>query len=341
MLSRSFELAEGLIEISHQRKWLETSIAVIRFSQCVVQGLWINNHSLEQLPHFTDNEVKLITKGPKPQAKTLSEYLRVPDSDKKGLSGFTEEQKSDVLKACSLIPHISVATKLFVEEDDAQEEEEPAEEAPPSPQKELSDKDRKKRQKWLEAVQAVPQPKGEDIYENDLVTLRVTVTRENVTRTAPPVHAPLFPKTIHENWWVVLTDHLPDGGNSQNVNIHAFEKISDQNRTFTHELRFMAPNKPGVYRLDLQVLSDCYLGLDEAKVVEFEVKAAEGLPEYHVHPEDEDLDLEPTLFDIGMPAAQEDSSDEEEEEEEEEEKPVVPTSKGRVVVLDDNDEEED
>ena len=52
MLSQSFDLVEGLIEISYQRKWLETCIATIRFNQCLVQALWTSSHSLEQLPHF-------------------------------------------------------------------------------------------------------------------------------------------------------------------------------------------------------------------------------------------------------------------------------------------------
>jgi len=39
MLSHSFDLVEGIIEISHQRKWLDTCIATIRFSQCLVPCL--------------------------------------------------------------------------------------------------------------------------------------------------------------------------------------------------------------------------------------------------------------------------------------------------------------
>lgn len=118
MLSRSFDLVEGLIEIAYQRKWLETCISTIRFSQCLVQALWTNSHSLEQLPHFGEQEIKAVTKGPKPQAKTLGDYLKVPDADKKGLSQLSDEQKEDVLAACRLITLLSVKTELFVEEEE-------------------------------------------------------------------------------------------------------------------------------------------------------------------------------------------------------------------------------
>lgn len=38
MLARTPELIDGIIEISHQRKWLETSISALKFSQCLIQG---------------------------------------------------------------------------------------------------------------------------------------------------------------------------------------------------------------------------------------------------------------------------------------------------------------
>ena len=65
-----------------------------------------------------NQEIKAVTKGAKPQAKTLREYLKVADSDKKGFSSLSDEQKADVLGACKLITNLSVQTELFVEEED-------------------------------------------------------------------------------------------------------------------------------------------------------------------------------------------------------------------------------
>ena len=120
MLSRMPELLEGLIEICYQRKWIETAIAGIKFSQHMVQALWTSSHSLEQLPHIGEAQVKAITaKGSSSkvaQAKTLGEYLAVPDEEKKGLAGLSEEDRKDVLEACKLIPNMKVELDLFVEE---------------------------------------------------------------------------------------------------------------------------------------------------------------------------------------------------------------------------------
>lgn len=64
----------------------------------------------------------------------------------------------------------------------------------------------------------------------------------------------------------------------------------------------MAPNKPGTVKLDVFVKSDSYIGLDQKKAVEFEVISADTLPQYEPHPDDLELDNEPTLFEQVMQA---------------------------------------
>ena len=168
------------------------------------------------------------------------------------------------------------------------------------------------------------------IFEQDLVTLRLTMTRENVTEgtkkkkaIAPPVHAPLFPKTIRESWWLILTDKVDREsvrkGASEEVTIHAIEKISDQSRVVSHELRFMAPQRAGDYEMELHVYSDCYMGLDQTIPINFSVSPAGDLPEYEPHAEDVELDNEPSLFEQVMAANVDDSSDDEDDEDDKKE----------------------
>jgi translocation protein SEC63 len=65
----------------------------------------------------------------------------------------------------------------------------------------------------------------------------------------------------------------------------------------------------------LYVCSDSYVGLDERFVISYDVKSAGELPEYVPHPEDVELENEPTLFEQVMAANQDeaDSSDDEAE----------------------------
>ena len=341
-LARAPDLVEAIVEISHQRKWLELSVAALKFAQCIVQGLWTNSHSLEQLPYITDAEVKLI----KPFAKTLGEYLRIPDNDKKGLAGLSEEKRAEVLRVCSLIPNLKVETKLFVEE--------PEEDFLADAGDDATSSNARKAPVDEEQLAKAAAVTGDQIYEQDLVTLRITLTRENLLlgATAGPVYAPLFPKTVRENWWVVLTDRpSEDPKRNANLNIYAFEKVSDQARTVTHEVRFMAPQRAGSYEMQLQIFSDCYQGLDHVIPVPFDVLPASQLPVYKAHPEDLELDNEPTLFEQVMAANQDESSDEEDEEEEEEEddkknnkagaKKITQGKQSSVVVEDVSDSEEE
>jgi Sec63 Brl domain len=118
MLLKAPELIEGMIEICNQRKWLSTTLATIKFAQCVVQGLWYTNHPLMQVPHFTEEMAQAVAKDSTEPSKTLIEYLRLPDKEKTGLSKLTDAQKKDVYEACRIIPCLKIVTTLFVEEEE-------------------------------------------------------------------------------------------------------------------------------------------------------------------------------------------------------------------------------
>lgn len=286
MLVQAPDLTEGMIEIAYQRKWLETTFSAIKFAQCIVQGLWYSDHPLMQLPHISQRDVNLISKEATNQDMCLWEYIRLPDCDKKGLELLSFEQRGDVLKACQILPCMKVDTKLFVEEPEHLEDQ-------------------------------IIDENADKIFEQDLVTLRVVMTRQNTLehQDVPPVYAPHFPKTLREAWWLILADKLKIVNKKSNTEagIHCVEKVSETSSQIVHELRFMAPPRAGVYEMDLHVYSDCYMGLDQTIGIAFTVHPAVDLPEYIPHPEDVELDNEPTLFEQVMAANIDDSSDDEDE----------------------------
>jgi translocation protein SEC63 len=342
MLVKSPELLDGLIEIAQHRKWFDTSVAAIKFSQCLVQGLWSSADPFLQLPFLSEEDLKKIRgtavtasggKGSSSSSsssssaaavpvKSFAQFLRLSDSEKKSRiesSISKEEEKKEFLSVCSLFPRLKIETKLFVEEEEEEEEED-------EPNNHNHDHDH--HQNNNTAV------KGDQIFEQDLVTLRIILTRENLPDTknsvAAPVYAPFFPATLYENWWVVVADkshkghnHGPPGkggaGADHGPVIHAFEKISDQKRVVKHDVKFYAPGKEGKYEIDLELYSDSYLGLDEVITIPFEVHPASSLPVYQPHPEDLELDNEPTVFEQLMANNQDESSEEEDDDEDEDE----------------------
>ncbi|CAM9406611.1 unnamed protein product [Chrysoparadoxa australica] len=262
MLTKTTDLVEAMIDLTCSRRWLRTTQAVIEFSQYLVQGLWVKDNSLLQLPHLGEGEVKAITAG-KGGVKDLSSYLQVPDEEKKGLNRLSATEKEEVLAAARSIPDLDVEVSCFVDDED-------------------------------------------QIAEGDLVTIKVTLTRKNVPEggKASPVYAPFFPIAREEAWWILV-------GNARTNAIFASERITDQGRTAVKEVKMMAPPNAGTVQLDVFVKSDCYIGLDITKDVKFEVVPASTLAAYEAHPDDLELDNEPTLFEQVMQGYDDSDSDEE------------------------------
>ena len=97
--------------------------------------------------------------------------------------------------------------------------------------------------------------------------------------------------------------------------------------------------------MQLLILSDCYLGLDQTHAISFSVRPASELPEYAPHPEDVELDNEPTLFEQVLASnIDEESSDEEEDGDDDAPAPTSSAGKkgdSRPVVEDVDDSEEE
>ena len=276
MLSRSNSLVDAMIQVCKHQEALKTTMNCIQFGQYVTQGMWTKDSTLMQLPHFTDKELK-HAEGKKNAVKTIDAYIALPDDEKKGLKDMSEDQKTDVLTCCKLIPDISVDTKIFVDDDE-----------------------------------------DGKVYEGDLMTVQVKITRNNLKdgEEAGLVHAPHFPFPKKEAWWIIL-------GTKQGK-IISIEKVADPSKEFTHDIKFLAPGQ-GAYNFDLHVLSNAYIGIDQKAEVEVTTLDASALPQYKVHPDDADLDDEPTLFEEMLNAnVEEDSDDEDSDSDDDEDEKEVP-----------------
>lgn len=153
----------------------------------------------------------------------------------------------------------------------------------------------------------------EEIAEGDIMTVTIKLTRKNVKEgdTCDLVYAPHFPYPKLERWFCIIGDVKAN-------HLHAFGKITSQEREGELKLQLQAPPKAGTYQLDIFVKCDSYVGLDLRALAKFNVVPQASLPVYQPHPEDLELDNEPTLFEQVMNAA--DSSDSEDEQDDTETK---------------------
>mmetsp|Transcript_97055 Transcript_97055/g.289933 ORF Transcript_97055/g.289933 Transcript_97055/m.289933 type:complete len:666 (-) Transcript_97055:28-2025(-) len=152
-----------------------------------------------------------------------------------------------------------------------------------------------------------------EIVVGDIATVTVSLTRRNLKEgeAMGPVHAPFFPEPKFEEWWLFLVETNPS------TRIIAFERVRDTERVIEEKLRFQVV-RPGKQSLTLHALCDSYAGLDQKVELTFTgFQEEEVKREVFVHPEDEELDQQPTLFQQFMGELNHEEESEEEEEEEE------------------------
>jgi pre-mRNA-splicing helicase BRR2 len=119
----------------------------------------------------------------------------------------------------------------------------------------------------------------DEVTANSPSYLAVTVTRELDDDDEPKteVHAPFYPADKTENFWLVV-------GDQKARSLLAIKKVTI-GRQLKTKLEFTV-QEPGEHELTLFLVSDSYLGIDQAPT--FEVKAAEGMDEDEEEEEEEE-----------------------------------------------------
>ncbi|KAJ1613712.1 DNAJ domain-containing protein [Cryptosporidium canis] len=132
----------------------------------------------------------------------------------------------------------------------------------------------------------------QDIVVGDLGTIEISIDRTNLktNEACGPVHSPYFPSTKYEEWWIFAATK---GSNPQ---IIGYTRCSSNEKTIYGKIQFLIET-PGSIDISLHLINDSYEGLDQQININFVAKTIkEGVRQIYVHPEDEALDNEPTLF---------------------------------------------
>jgi len=133
-----------------------------------------------------------------------------------------------------------------------------------------------------------------EVVVGDVATVTVQMKRKHLQQDEAmgPAHAPLFPEPKSEEWWLFLVEATPASA----TRIIHFERILDTERFVEEKLRFQVTN-PGRNNLVLHALCDAYAGLDKQVDLSFTaLTEQESSRPWQTHEEDDDLDLQPTLF---------------------------------------------
>mmetsp|Transcript_78535 Transcript_78535/g.138373 ORF Transcript_78535/g.138373 Transcript_78535/m.138373 type:complete len:671 (-) Transcript_78535:132-2144(-) len=150
-----------------------------------------------------------------------------------------------------------------------------------------------------------------EIVVGDVATVTVQMFWKHLQKgqAQGPANSPLFPELKFEEWWLFLVE--PGAGSTRIVH---FEVCRDNERMMEEKLRFQV-TKAGENKLVLHAMCDAYAGLDQKIELTYRAYAEDELQRsFPAHAEDEELDLQPTLFQQWMGDLRQDESEEEEEE---------------------------
>lgn len=133
-----------------------------------------------------------------------------------------------------------------------------------------------------------------DLVVGDVATVTVQMKRKHLQQgeAMGPAHAPLFAEPKNEEWWLFLVEATPASA----TRIIHLERILDTEHFVEEKLRFQVTN-PGRNNLVLHIMCDAYAGLDKQVDLSFTaLTEQEASRPWQTHEEDDDLDLQPTLF---------------------------------------------
>lgn len=288
LLRHSMKITQAMIELACMREWFATAQAMIEFRRCLVQALDVKSSQLLQIPHFQDEHLEKC-RAAAISVVTLEEFLRMDTDERKKLLDAMQLKSSEILDIDAFCAHVGdVELKASIGVEDEQE-----------------------------------------IVVGDVATVTVQMKRKNLQEeeAVGPSHAPLFPDPKNEEWWLFLVEATERP--QQNTPVSAtriihFERILDTERFVEEKLRFQVTNA-GKTNLVLHALCDAYAGIDKKVDLSFRACTEEELKRpLPAHKDDEDLDLQPTLFQQWMGLLNEQDESEEEEGEEGEETPGSP-----------------
>lgn len=119
----------------------------------------------------------------------------------------------------------------------------------------------------------------DDITAGSPAYIKIKIEREVDEDEEPDttVHAPFYPQTKMENWWLVV-------GEEKTKSLLAIKRVTI-GRKLEMRLEYIVPT-PGEHNLTLYLMSDSYVGVDQDP--SFTITAAEGMDEDEDAQEDEE-----------------------------------------------------
>jgi pre-mRNA-splicing helicase BRR2 len=229
----------------------------MELSQMVVQAMWDRDSPLKQIPHFSPDVIKVANeyKYVPHQSLPMSTNTNCSPCRINDIFEFMEAMDpSENKDYAALVKRLGLDNKQLAQAAAFTNEKYPN----------------------IELDFEVEDP--DNITSGEPSYLKVKIERDIEEDEEPDttVHAPFYPNPKMENWWLVV-------GDEKTKSLLAIKRITI-GRKLELRLEYVVPT-PGEHELSLYLMSDSYVGVDQAPT--FSVNAAEGMDEDESEEEEE------------------------------------------------------
>jgi pre-mRNA-splicing helicase BRR2 len=229
----------------------------MEMSQMVVQAMWDRDSPLKQIPHFgpevikVANEYKYVTSLFSFTAPAnLTRVTRIND-----IFEFMDAMDPENKDYATLVKRLGLDNKQLAQAAAFTNNKYPI----------------------LELDFEVEDPENITAGEPSYLKIKVEREVEEDEEVDTTVHAPFYPTEKMENWWLVV-------GDEKTKSLLAIKRVTI-GRKLELRLDYTVPT-PGEHELTLYLMSDSYVGVDQAPT--FTVTAAEGMEEDESAEEEEE-----------------------------------------------------
>ncbi|KPI42397.1 Pre-mRNA-splicing factor brr2 [Cyphellophora attinorum] len=239
ILLKTLPLLSAAVDVLSSEGHLN-ALSAMELSQMVVQSMWLDRDSpLLQLPHFTSDI-----------ANTLSKQYQINDVEE-FMAAMDPSENKDYKKLVAELSNLGLGNKELVAAAAFTNEKYPNIEV----EFDVLDKD--------------------EITAGEQAVLNVKITRETDDEDEEDaeidttVHAPFYPASKIENWWLVVSEE-------STRSLLGIKRVTIAKKEMQYKLPFSAPEIAGDKKgLSLLVMCDSYIGVDQSLAFEVDVKQGE------------------------------------------------------------------
>jgi pre-mRNA-splicing helicase BRR2 len=248
VLTRILNLLSGCVDVLSSEGHLNAMNAM-EMSQMIVQAMWDRDSPLKQIPYFGSDLVKAASE----EGYVFNDFS--PDSSQRNANVNYKCSVNDILEFMDAMAEDDTRASLL--------------KALNLNQRQLADIANFTNTKYPN-IEMEHELEDEDITAGSPAYIRVKIERdvEEDQEVDTTVHAPFYPGTKMENWWLVV-------GEEESKSLLAIKKVTIQRRLEVR-LEYTVPT-PGKKKLTLSLMSDSYVGVDQEQ--KFEVDVVEGMDE--------------------------------------------------------------